>query len=193
MFKQKNRMAVSFLRFNLFLLMCVLLFCQNNHPAAVTAEQFQQWFVGTTDRPPERFFQVTESEIDSFCRYFRCLSQPESGCVVLSDTTGKPYSVGYRTPHTFRHDSTYPCIIYLHGGTGTSLTNKGELAYEMLDMLTDSMKLFLVSPSANREALWWSAAGLSRILQTLRYMTLHFPINPDKVFLVGVSDGATGC
>jgi len=24
-------------------------------------------------------------------------------------------------------------------------------------------------------------------------MTLHYPINPDKVFLAGVSDGATGC
>lgn len=63
----------------------------------------------------------------------------------------------------------------------------------MLSMLNDSMSVFIASPSANRTTPWWSPAGLSRILQTVRYMSIHYPVNPDKIFVAGVSDGATGC
>ncbi len=111
----------------------------------------------------------------------------------LKDRFDACYTLGYLTPSSIRTDSTYPLIIYLHGGTGSSLTTKGEKAYEMLRPLADTFSLFLASPSANRSAPWWSPAGIDRVLQTLRFMTMHYPINPDKIFLAGVSDGATGC
>jgi hypothetical protein len=63
----------------------------------------------------------------------------------------------------------------------------------MLSALGDTFDLFLASPSANRENPWWSPAGISRILQTVRFMTLCYPIDPDRIFLAGVSDGAAGC
>ena len=113
--------------------------------------------------------------------------------VRLTDSTGSVYGLGYRTPASIRQDTTYPLIIYLHGGIGSERNDKGDSAFLMLESLADTFSLFLASPSANRYALWWSPVGLARILQTLRYMTLHYPINPDKVFLAGVSDGATGC
>jgi acetyl esterase/lipase len=111
----------------------------------------------------------------------------------LTDSAGAAYRLGYQTPASIAADTTYPLIIYLHGGIGTERNDKGDSAFFMLKDLADTFKLFLASPSANRYAPWWSAAGLSRILQTLRFMTLHYPINPNKVFLAGVSDGATGC
>jgi pimeloyl-ACP methyl ester carboxylesterase len=113
--------------------------------------------------------------------------------VRLTDSTGTVYGLGLRTPAAIRMDTAYPLIIYLHGGTGSERNDKGDSAFLMLEALADTFSLFLASPSANRFAPWWSPAGLLRILQTLRYMTLHYPINPDKVFLAGVSDGATGC
>ncbi|HMD69290.1 MAG TPA: dienelactone hydrolase family protein, partial [Chitinivibrionales bacterium] len=112
---------------------------------------------------------------------------------VLVDTFNASYTVGWKTPAQVRYDTAYPLIVYLHGGTGTELTTKGELAYAMLSSLADTFNLFLASPSANRYAPWWSPAGMSRILQTVRFMTLCYPINRDKIFLAGVSDGATGC
>jgi len=111
----------------------------------------------------------------------------------LEDIAGRSYTLGYQTPDTIDPDTTYPLIVYLHGGTGTRRTDKGAEAYGMMRALADTFSLFLASPSANREAPWWSAGGLQRILQCLRYMSLHYPINPDKVFLAGVSDGGTGC
>jgi pimeloyl-ACP methyl ester carboxylesterase len=111
---------------------------------------------------------------------------------VLTDSSGVGYTLGWKTPANIRPDTTYPLVIYLHGGTGSPLTTKGEKAYDMLTPLSDTFQLFLASPSANRFAPWWSPEGTNRILQTLRYMSLHYPVNPDKVFLAGVSDGATG-
>jgi len=113
--------------------------------------------------------------------------------VRLTDSTGTVYGLGLRTPRAIRMDTTYPLVIYLHGGTGSERNDKGDSAFLMLEALADTFSLFLASPSANRYAPWWSPTGLLRILQTLRYMTLHYPINPNKVFLSGVSDGATGC
>jgi dienelactone hydrolase len=112
---------------------------------------------------------------------------------VLPDTFGSRYTLGWKTPSRIRRDTTYPLIVYLQGGTGTSLSTKGEIAWDMLSALGDTFELFLASPSANRENPWWSAAGISRIAQTVRFMTLCYPINPDKIFLAGVSDGAAGC
>ena len=113
--------------------------------------------------------------------------------VRLIDSAGLSYQLGYTTPPEMRRDTAYPLVIYLHGGIGTECNDKGDSAFLMLSALADTFKLFLASPSANRYAPWWGPLGLSRILQTLRFMTLRYPINSGKVFLAGVSDGATGC
>jgi len=122
-----------------------------------------------------------------------CIGPAGTFAQSLFDSTGVEYTLGWKTPARIRQDTTYPLIIYLHGGTSTQLITKGEKAYDMLSPLADSFKLFLASPSANRFTPWWSPQGIWRILQTLRFMTLRYPINPAKVFLAGVSDGATGC
>jgi acetyl esterase/lipase len=111
----------------------------------------------------------------------------------LYDSTGDSYIVGILPPRSFSADSAYPLVIYLHGGIGTSALNKGEKAYMMLAGLLDSCDVFIASPSANRFAPWWSATGLNRILQTVRLMTLEYPVDDGRIILAGVSDGATGC
>lgn len=113
--------------------------------------------------------------------------------VRLEALDGGEYTLGYQTPGSFDRDSTYPLVVYLHGGIMNAADTKGERAFAMLSPLLDSMDLFLASPTATRECAWWTVAGVQRILQTVRYMTLHFPIDPDRVFLAGVSDGAAGC
>jgi pimeloyl-ACP methyl ester carboxylesterase len=166
--------------------------CRRGSGEIATAPIFETWFSGTT-QPPSALVNTPVRALDSLGTVIRSQTRAGNGSVLLTDTMGVTYTAGYGTPAAYRADSTYPCIIYLHGGTGSQRSDKGEHAWEMLQMLADSMDLFFASPSANRQAPWWSPAGLSRILQTIRYMTLHYPVNPDKVFLAGVSDGATGC
>ncbi|MBD3421686.1 MAG: hypothetical protein GF398_16340 [Chitinivibrionales bacterium] len=139
-------------------------------------------------------FQLTHPQWDSIIGRSTEISA-EAGAFKkeLRDTRKRRYTMGWITPDTIRIDTTYPLILYLHGGIGTQVTTKGELAWDMLTPLTDTFNLFLASPSANRQAPWWSPQGIERILQTLRFMSVRYPINPDKVFLAGVSDGGTGC
>lgn len=117
----------------------------------------------------------------------------EDSSIILTDLNEQPFTLGIKPGVHNPQAHPLPLVIYLHGGIGTSRTDKGLSAYSMLSPLADSMPLYLASPSANRLAPWWSNAGLERILQSVRYMCLHYPIDAQRIFLVGVSDGATGC
>jgi hypothetical protein len=161
------------------------------------AMQFGRWFVSPAKAQYDSLcaYKSIVQKLDSLVTKSRNMFSGPCGkfTSVVSDTFGSFYTLGWETPATIRRDTLYPLIVYLHGGTGTMLTTKGELAYDMLSALGDTFNLFLASPSANRVNPWWSPAGISRILQTVRFMTLRYPINPDKIFLAGVSDGAAGC
>lgn len=187
-----------FMRYVVYIYVSLLLLltgCNNRLPENAAA-LFGTWFIHPTfqNRTAVEELALSAEGVDSLVQVIRSrtlLSGPAT--VQLRDENHTRYTVGYDTPDSFSFDSTYPLIIYLHGGVGTLKNTKGEKAYLMFSDLQDSMPLFLASPSANRQAPWWSEAGLNRILQTLRFMSLHFPVDPQKVFLAGVSDGATGC
>ena len=112
---------------------------------------------------------------------------------VLRDADGTEHTLGFSTPARIIKDSLYPLLVYLHGGIGTNKKDKGKFAYDMFTFLTDTIDMFIASPSGNKTALWWNERGINRILQSLRYMVLNFPIDPDRIILAGVSDGAAGC
>lgn len=158
-----------------------------------TVNDFQAWFTNPTAVVTAELASTPLGAIDSFVKVIRKESVNGSVIDSLTDSAGAVYKLGFCTPKKIRPDTLYPLVIYLHGGTGTQINTKGEMAYDMLLPLADSMQLFLASPSGSRNARWWDATGLYRILQTVRYMTMHYPIDPDKIFLAGVSDGATGC
>lgn len=161
------------------------------------SQQFGHWFVSPVPATRDSLisYGMSAPKQDSIARDAQKKFAGPSGkfTVILPDTFGSSYTIGWKTPVQIRRDSLYPLIVYLHGGTGTTLTTKGEFAWDMLSALGDTFNLFLASPSANREAPWWSPAGISRILQTVRFMTLGYPIDPERIFLAGVSDGAAGC
>lgn len=176
----------------------VLLCCQKQVAMPQqAAELYGRWFVCPSTALTDSLlsYRYFVDKQDSLAQAAMLASRGPSGAhtTVLADTFNSSYTLGWKTPASFRFDTLYPLVVYLHGGTGTTLTTKGELAYDMLSALADSVNLFLASPSANRDAPWWSAAGMQRILQTIRFMSLCYPIDPDKIFLAGVSDGATGC
>lgn len=189
---QRGRRVLSFL----FLLTAALCSgCLRQSPRPVPLELFNDCFVNPS---PEKLVRLRSGPADTAglgAGLAALRKKSLSGCLheVLIDKAGFPYHLGFLTPAAVRADTAYPLVLYLHGGTGTERIDKGDSAFFMLRALADSCPLFLASPSANRYAPWWSDAGLLRILQSLRYMALHYPIDPAKVFLAGVSDGATGC
>lgn len=181
----------NFSRTIAFLLISTLFQCKST--ISVDSGTFSSWFINPSQHADRRLESAGKDLIDSLINDIRKQSKAGTFSETLYDTINTPYILGFRTPVRIKADSSYPLIIYLHGGTGTRINTKGERAFEMLAPLADSMELFFASPSASTNARWWDPTGMSRILQTLRFMTLHYPIDTQKVFLAGVSDGATGC
>lgn len=175
----------------------ILLFssCQSPLPENIDAI-FADWFINPTAEKREKLVSIKLSvkTLDSLARLVKSreIKTGKFSCK-LYDRDGTESILGFATPGTIAVNSLYPLVIYLHGGIGTTRNDKGRDAYEMFRFLADTIDLFLASPSGNRAAFWWSEKGLERILKTVRYMTLHFPIDPDRIFLAGVSDGAAGC
>jgi len=181
------------------LLQCILCFipllfnvsCEAQKP--LQSSRLAEWYINATDAALDSIknYYASPKEFDSLINVIRTTDKGSAGTFSLAM---EPYNIlGWKTPDTILPDTTYPLIVYLHGGTGCELPEKGIRAWDMLTPLADTFHIFLASPSADRNTPWWSAEGLKRIEQTVRFMTLHYPINPDKIFLAGVSDGATGC
>jgi hypothetical protein len=180
-----------------FITLAPFFFCQTNSAPANPADLYARWFLNPTVKAYDSLASYKPFTVkhDSLAAAAKQAFKGSGGAhtAILSDTFHSTYTLGWKAPTTFRTDTTYPLIVYLHGGTTTMSATKGEIAYDMLSALGDSLTLFLASPSANRETPWWSPGGMERILQTVRFMTLSYPINPEKIFLAGVSDGAAGC
>jgi hypothetical protein len=172
----------------------ILVQCTKPVPDA-SQKECEEWFVSPAGTFNKSVFQLQPEDVAGMLGKARRYGEMQSrhNSVTLFDTTGTEFICGFYSPAIVEKDKRYPLVIYLHGGTGTTINTKGERAYEMLKPLADSMPLFLASPSASRSSQWWTPTGISRIFQTLRYMSLYYPIDPSKVFLAGVSDGASGC
>jgi hypothetical protein len=157
--------------------------------------QCEQWFLSPSNAYGESVEQSGAEEVARMLGNAQRSGtvQNRHNSVTLYDTVGTGFTCGFYTPQVIEPGKRYPLIIYLHGGTGSPLNTKGELAYEMLKPLADSMPLFLSSPSASRTSQWWTPVGISRIFQVLRFMALYYPVDPSKIFLAGVSDGSSGC
>jgi len=113
----------------------------------------------------------------------------------LNDPDGTKWGLGFSplpSPTTSGTPHKRPLLIYLHGGLKGAEWDKGIEAWKMFSFLQDSLDIQLASPTATRSTPWWSPRGIDRILQTIRFMQLHAPIDMDRIFLAGVSDGATG-
>jgi len=180
------------------LLLCstiVLFSCYHPVPANIS-EIFSTWFINNDQASHKAIInsRITAKQLDSIVTEIRHKPTPTGAfSCKLYDPDGTESILGYATPKTIHKGTVYPLIVYLHGGIGTPLNNKGELAYDMFRFVADTVAMFLASPSASRAAPWWTEAGLNRILKTVRFMTLYYPIDPSRIFLAGVSDGAAGC
>ncbi|MBD3243133.1 MAG: hypothetical protein GF331_21255, partial [Chitinivibrionales bacterium] len=173
----------------------LLVGCAKERSVRDAAHLYARWFVRPTQARTDSLQQLDLLQLREAVTYAleETAGAPGPGAVRLVDPSGTEYTIGYTAPATMQPGARYPLIIYLHGGIGGASDTKGERAYEMLLPLADSLPLLLASPTATRAAPWWSADGLARILQTLRYMSLHYPVDSARVILAGVSDGATGC
>jgi len=189
-----TKMKKNILAFAPHLLLLLIACASNNNDYVSADEYFAHQTIGDLYKISGKTVRPNELERLKFLADSARQNSPVvEHSVVLSDSDGTPYTLGIGLPHGFDRKRAYPMIIYLHGGTGTEITNKGDRAWDMLGGLRDCVDVILASPSGNRFAPWWSARGQGRITHAVRYVNTMYLVDTAKIFLAGVSDGATGC
>jgi pimeloyl-ACP methyl ester carboxylesterase len=107
------------------------------------------------------------------------------------DERHERFPFGLVVPDSYDASRAYPVVILLHGTVSRAKpkrTRKRRSIGEEL-LVEDVIQVF---PAAWTEAKWWTpaqAANLDRIISKIKSV---YNIDTDKIFLVGISDGATG-
>ena len=84
----------------------------------------------------------------------------------------------------------YPVRVYLHGGVSRPKRENGEFwRNEARIIRNDSV---VVIPSGWSESLWWQDSQIENLNGILQDLKRVYNLDENKVFLLGISDGATG-
>jgi len=84
----------------------------------------------------------------------------------------------------------YPVRVYLHGGVSRPKRENGEFwRNEARITRNDAV---VVIPSGWSESLWWQDSQIENLQGILQDLKRTYNLDENKVFLLGISDGATG-
>ncbi|MDT7043792.1 alpha/beta hydrolase-fold protein [Candidatus Nitronereus thalassa] len=98
---------------------------------------------------------------------------------------GRDMSYGLFVPSSYDPSQASPLVVCLHGAgfTGDSYLER------WAERLGDSY--ILVCPTISMGA-WWSRQGEELVLATIRAVQSRYHIDPDRIFLTGMSNGGIG-
>ena len=109
-----------------------------------------------------------------------------------ADVSHVPYRAA-ETPGR-RDGERLPLIVFLHGDWQDGSDNQAQLAgrgngsYELVDAARDGgIPLVYLAPQTT--GAYWPP---DRVMAVVRDALTHWPIDPKRIYLTGVSDGATG-
>ena len=111
-------------------------------------------------------------------------------------STADALHVPYRAVETpgRRDGERLPLIVFLHGDWQDGSDNQSQLAgrgngsYELVDAARDGgIPLVYLAPQTT--GAYWPP---DRVMAVVRDALTHWPIDPKRIYLTGVSDGATG-
>ncbi len=107
------------------------------------------------------------------------------------DKRGKKFYYALDIPDNYTSSHKYPLIIYLHGGVSRKQPKLSQAKWGMHEELetNDAIQVF---PVAWDKAKWWSQIQTDNIHSIIAQLKSTYSIDTNKVFLIGVSDGATG-
>jgi predicted esterase len=120
--------------------------------------------------------------------------RPKTGELSFSamfpDGRERPYTVV--VPDDLAPNEELPVRFQLHGGVNRPAPQEGEPARPGRRRSLDAQREILVFPSADREASWWSEAQVDSLSAIVDRLKRAYRIDNNRVYLTGISDGATG-
>lgn len=98
---------------------------------------------------------------------------------------GRTYSFGLYVPDSYRPTKDYGLVVCLHGAgfTGDSYLERWQARLES--------EYILACPTL-RQGTWWTREAEELVLATIRAVQHQYRIDPDRIFLTGMSNGGIG-
>ena len=115
-----------------------------------------------------------------------------TGRLLLSRTNrdGLEHEYVVLIPDNYAPANRYPVRVYLHGGVSRPKRENGEFwRNEARITRNDAV---VVIPSGWSESLWWQDSQIENLSGILHDLKRTYNLDENKVFLLGISDGATG-
>ena len=119
-------------------------------------------------------------------------SQVETGRRVLTrrNEDGLEYPYVVHVPDTYDPSRSYPVRVYLHGGVMRPLRDDGTWWRNQDPYLrSDSIVVF---PASWPESIWWQESQVENLRGVLNDIKRVYNVDENRVYLLGMSDGATG-
>lgn len=162
-------------------------------PKAETREQVEL-FLSTKDPQVEngilsrlKSLRVSNEEVKSILRNRRPESIGTTGLQLNLEKSlnGKSYPYALYVPTSAKMGDSYPLMIVLHGmgGSGNNTIPK------WVDRLAEDF--IILCPSYPMGA-WWAQPAEDLVLQLIQEVQAKYPVDPNRVFLAGLSNGAIG-
>ena len=98
---------------------------------------------------------------------------------------GQTYSYAVFAPESLDPEKDYPLIVVLHGMGGNGNTT----VMRWLERLGN--EFIIVCPSYPMGA-WWTLRAEKLVLNLIRHTRQSYPVDPNRIFLAGLSNGALG-
>jgi dienelactone hydrolase len=107
--------------------------------------------------------------------------QPSQPVTVLGQTS----RYGLYVPPSYSPDKAYALVLCLHGAgfTGDAYLERWHTR------LGDG---YILACPTYLQGAWWTRRGEELVLATLRAVQAHYRIDPDRIFLTGMSNGGIG-
>lgn len=102
------------------------------------------------------------------------------------------FHFGYKGEAAQRPESGYPMYIFLHGSGDKD--EEYEMAYNLCQKFDDAPSVYFIPqiPNEGDYYRWWQKSKQYAWEHLIRLAMLHPDIDPDRLFFVGISEGAYG-
>lgn len=98
-------------------------------------------------------------------------------------------------PKNLEQSKKHPLIVYLHGAVSATTLRINPLESAQKSpfvKLADEGGYYVLFPYGQKGATWFDTNGVNMVLAEINKVKNDFPINEDKIFLSGFSDGGSG-
>ena len=107
-----------------------------------------------------------------------------------TNAEGVEYRSVVHVPDDYDPTLRYPVRVYLHGGVNRPRREEGQWwRNDERYARSDSLVVF---PESWADSMWWQASQVENLTGMLSDLKRQYNVNENAVYLMGVSDGATG-